>query len=363
MKQRFFTSLLLVALVSLGTAQTTDREIFKKSVIKSEMLKAATGQLQHPKHALDDWTNGAFYAGISAAWRATKSKAMYQAMMEMAEKNQWKLRKNWYHADNIAIAQTYIDLYRKEKKAEMIAPTIVNIDRFISEPYPSKYAFDKITLWWCDALFMAPPVLVKLAAATKDNKYLEANDRLFRQCYDLLYNKEKHLFARDANYLSSTKRREKNGQLIFWGRGNGWVMGGLALLLTDLPKKYANRPFYENLFQEMAAAIAPLQQPDGMWRASLLDPESYPGGEVSGTGFLCYALAWGINHKLLDKSYIPVVEKAWAGLMRCINAEGRVGWVQPIGGSPVRNVTADSWEVYGTGAFLMAGSEVMKLKR
>jgi rhamnogalacturonyl hydrolase YesR len=85
---------------------------------------------------------------------------------------------------------------------------------------------------------------------------------------------------------------------------------------------------------------------------------------VSGSGFFCYALAWGINNKLLDKAtYLPVVEKCWIALNTCVNEEGRVGWVQPIGADPRRNFSEDSWEVYGTGAFLLAGSEVIKLKR
>jgi rhamnogalacturonyl hydrolase YesR len=182
-----------------------------------------------------------------------------------------------------------------------------------------------------------------------------------------LYNNEEHLFARDMNYVIKPDgygRKEANGERIFWSRGNGWVMGGLVRILQELPVGYPERPFYEKLFKEMANRIMSLQQSDGLWRASLLDPGSYPGGEVSGSGFFCYALAWGVNKKLLDKSiYLPVVEKAWIGLNACVNKEGRAGWVQPIGGSPNKNISADSWEVYGTGAFLLASSEVIKLKR
>jgi hypothetical protein len=59
---------------------------------------------------------------------------------------------------------------------------------------------------------------------------------------------------------------------------------------------------------------------------------------------------------------LPAVEKAWIALNGCVNEEGRVGWVQPIGDNPLKNFSKDSWEVYGTGAFLLAGSEVVKLK-
>jgi hypothetical protein len=38
-----------------------------------------------------------------------------------------------------------------------------------------------------------------------------------------------------------------------------------------------------------------------------------------------------------------------------------VGWVQNIGANPMP-ANANSWQNFGTGAFLMAGSEILKLK-
>ena len=37
------------------------------------MLKVAEWQLKNPKHELNDWTNGAFYAGIFAAPESAQS--------------------------------------------------------------------------------------------------------------------------------------------------------------------------------------------------------------------------------------------------------------------------------------------------
>lgn len=112
----------------------------------------------------------------------------------------------------------------------------------------------------------------------------------------------------------------------------------------------------------MAASIAKLQQPDGTWHASLLDPQSYPSKETSGTGFFCYALTWGINQKLLSyNEYYPVVAKAWNALTTAVQPDGKLGYVQPIGAAPEK-VTADDTETYGVGAFLLAGTELLKLK-
>ncbi len=52
----------------------------------------------------------------------------------------------------------------------------------------------------------------------------------------------------------------------------------------------------------MAARVKALQPADGLWRTSLLAPEAFPHGEVSGSGFFTFALTWGINNGLLDKS-------------------------------------------------------------
>lgn len=364
--KKFIISIFIVVLTSLAShSHNKHEECFRPKQIKKVMLSAAKWQFDHPKHDLWDWTNGAFYAGVSAAYQSTGDKNYLKAMIEMGDKNQWTPGSRVLHADDHAIAQTYLDVYRIKKDPQIIAPFRKQMDEFLATPYP-KQGIEVITWWWCDALFMAPPALVKLSGIIGDKKYMEKSDELFHETYNLLYDKEEHLFARDLGFVINgkpTDKYEANGKKIFWSRGNGWVMGGLALVLEELPKDYAQRPFYETIFKEMAGRIASLQQEDGLWRASLLDPASYPGGEASGSGFYTYALAWGINNGLLSKEkYLPVVEKAWKGLNTLIQPDGHVGWCQPIGFDPRKDFSANSWEVYGTGAFLLAGSEVIKLK-
>lgn len=367
MKYVLFALILSVLTTGTDARSRENKDLFKAKNIKNTMNVAALWQLENPKHNLYDWTNGAFYAGLYAAWETTGSRKIYKAMVDMGEQNEWKPGPRLHHADDHVICQTYMDLYRKEKKEYMIKPFVEMMDKFMSTPYPVK-DIQRVTWWWCDALFMAPPAYVKLGVTLKDNKYLELNDKLFAECYDLLYDKEESLYARDIRYKWNEPGievlKESNGKKIFWSRGNGWVLAGLVRVLQELPADYPKRSFYEKNFKEMAARIITLQQPDGLWRASLLDPGAYPGGEASGSGFFCYAIAWGINNGVLDKStYLPVVEKAWVGLNSLIQPDGRVGWTQPIGADPRKNFSSESWEVYGTGAFLLAGSEVIKLKR
>jgi unsaturated rhamnogalacturonyl hydrolase len=364
MKKYHLYSMLLVLVWSMNLKAQGDN-IFQRKHINNTMLEVVEWQLNNPKHELTDWTNGAFYAGVFAAYETTKSPKILKALLDMGEKNGWAPGPRFDHADDIAISQTYIDLYRLKKEQRIIQPTIDSIQKLKNEKGPE--AMKKgITWWWCDALFMGPPTLTKLGATLKDPAYFQLNDALFQQTYDLLYNKEERLFARDASYLWNDKgegKKEANGKEIFWSRGNGWVAGGLVRLLKELPKDYPKRGVYLAIYKQMMERVVALQQTDGLWRASLLDPESFPGGEGSGSGFYCYALAWGINNKILDRNkYLPAVKRAWIGLNTLVSPDGRVGWVQPIGADPRKNFNAESWEVYGAGAFLLAGSEVIKIR-
>lgn len=370
--QQFKQALAKLILVSLmfsfaNISLSQSSNIFKASNIKASMLKVADWQFKHSNGKPENtWTNAAFYTGVVAAYETTKSTSLIDSLMAIGERNNWLPGKRYDHADDIAITQTYIDLYRINKNELMLKASFDSIKKLMLVP-GGEIKRHGITWWWCDALFMAPPTLAKLSKTFKDPAYLVLSDTLFMQCYRLLYNNEEKLFARDASYLidaNGNGKRESNGKKVFWSRGNGWVMAGLVRLLKEMPADHPTRAFYVSLFKDMSARLLSLQQEDGLWRTSLLDPAAYAGGEGSGSAFNCYALAWGLNNKILDKkTFLPAVKAAWAGLNTLLTSEGKVGWVQPIGADPKRNFNAESWESYGAGAFLLAGSEIIKLKK
>jgi rhamnogalacturonyl hydrolase YesR len=176
---------------------------------------------------------------------------------------------------------------------------------------------------------------------------------------DSLFDKDENLYYRDRNYFD---QRTTNGKKVFWARGNGWVMGGTVRVLQHLPKNDPERVKYIELLQKLAASVSRVQGQDGLWRPSLLDPADVPVPETSSTGFFCYAMTWGINQGYLDrKTYLPVVQKAWRGLVSAVHSDGKLGWVQPIGAAPA-TFTFDNNQEYGSGALLLAGSEMLKLK-
>lgn len=360
MDKKSFLLITLIHIFIITHLEAKSENVFEKDAIHKSIMKVAKWQLCHPQYDLREWTNGAFYAGLSAAYKCTKSPEILDSLMAMGNRNQWKPGSRIENADDYAICQTYIDLYRIKGDRKMIEPLIKHLNEYMNTPHIAR-GIEPISWWWADALFMAPPAIVKLGVTLKNKQYLAFSDKHFKECYALIYDKEECLFARDLRFKDV--RKEANGKKVFWGRGNGWVMAGLAMIIDELPKSNKQRAFYVKLFVEMSAKIASIQQPDGLWRASLLDPEAYNGGESSGSGFYTYALAWGINRGVLDKSkYLGIVKKGWVALNALVTPEGKVGWTQPIGDNPRKNFSAESSEVYGAGAYLFAASEVVKLK-
>ncbi len=111
----------------------------------------------------------------------------------------------------------------------------------------------------------------------------------------------------------------------------------------------------------MAKKLLEIQTPEGHWAMSLLGQEFYPTPETSGSSFFTYGLAWGINHGILDRDeYEDAVVKGWKAMVSHVTEEGMLGYVQPIGAEPGQ-AWPDKTEVYGTVAFLSAGSEIYRM--
>lgn len=345
---------------------------FSKKEVKEKMKQVADWQISNPNTAHEhhdlDWTNGALYVGMvdwaKLAEEEYNDSTYYQWLYKIGRRNCWQPHQRLYHADDITVSQSFIDLYRKYKKEEILAPTLARTEWIVNHPsngtFKLEYGDNKtLERWtWCDALFMAPPVYAKLYRETNNRKYLQFMDNEYRATYEYLFDKEENLFYRDWHYFG---KKEANGKKVFWGRGNAWVLAGLAEVLQELPKGLMERAYYEELFIRLCTRIAGLQNEDGYWHASLLDPASYPSPETSSTGFFVYALAYGVNAGLLNEDdFMPVIIKGWKALPDAVDASGKLGWVQPIGADP-RKVTRDMTEVYGVGAFLAAGCQIYKM--
>ncbi len=341
----------------------------KPYAVLTAMQRVADWELAHPDtNRPTGWVEAAGDVGMMALAGISGDPKYREAMFAKGNANNWNLaayQGRKYHADDQCEGQVWTELYFLYRENKMIAPVRDQFDFILAHPsdapgldftQPHGKAQE---LWsWCDSLFMAPPTWLRLYVATGDGRYLDFAVTNWWRTTDYLYDKDEHLFYRDSTYFD---KREANGQKVFWSRGNGWVMAGLVRVLQYLPTNHPDRPRFEQLFKDMAAKILTLQQADGLWRASLLDPEDFPAKETSGSGFFTYALAWGVNQGLLDRTkFEPAVRKGWAALVECVAANGKLMDVQPVGSDP-KKFAEDSTAPYGVGAFLLAGSEVYRM--
>lgn len=354
---RIFILLLLTPLMF-----ACQNHYFESDTIIDNMKRVADYELANPSHhySKDDphnfvngWVPATFYIAMVPLYEATGDYKYIDEVKKWGERSEWGCAPRLRHADDIVCGQIYLDLYRVEKEDIYIESLLNRMNTILSDEIPGREDW-----YWCDALFMAPPVYA-MAGSMLDNKaYLDFNDRMYWDVYDYLFDKEESLFFRDSSYFD---QKSPNGEKVFWGRGNGWILGGLSRLIPYISNQESKQR-YVDLFKVLANRVVDLQQPDGMWRSNLLDATHFNQKEASGSGFYVYSLAWGINNGILDKeTFLPIVKNGWSALCQCIDDQtGMLGWVQPIGAAPDDTKISTTMS-YGAGAFILAGTEMLKL--
>jgi rhamnogalacturonyl hydrolase YesR len=370
---------LLIAIFILSTLSLQARN-WTVDEVKDVVRKVNTyWQTNNPAEVRSFWDNAAYHTGNMEAYRLfseeggqrkEEGERMLDYSIRWAEHNQWmgatepdsekwKYKKYGEGQDYVLFGdwqicfQTYIDLYYFSMDEKKVARAI-EVMGYEADSRVHDY------WWWADALYMVMPVMTKMYKLTGERKYL---DKLYENILysdSIMLDYETGLYFRDGKYVYP-KHKTASGKKDFWARGDGWVLAGLAKVLQDMPETYVRQPFFVEKFTRMAHAVKALQQLEGHWTRSMMDPQQAPGYETSGTAFFCYGLLWGVNHgKLSKKEFGPTIEKAWNYLTTiALQKDGKVGYVQPIGerAIPGQTVDANSQANFGVGAFLLAACE------
>ena len=327
------------------------------------------------------WDNAVYHTGNMEAYKLTKNEKFLDYSVAWAEYNQWQGAKEadkskWKYrqygeghdyvlfGDWQICFQTYIDLAcamhqgKDLKHDKWLSRAFEVMDYEVSSPQHDYW-------WWADALYMVMPVLTKLYKITGEEKYL---DKLYENILytdSIMLDAETGLYYRDGKYVFP-QHKTANGVKDFWARGDGWVLAGLAKVLQDMPKSYKHYQFFRDKYVRLAQAIAKIQQPEGYWTRSMMDPAQAPGPETSGTALFTYGILWGMNNGILaKKEYKQTIKRAWRYLTKvALQPDGKVGYVQPIGerAIPGQTVDANSQSNFGVGAFLLAACEYYRYK-
>lgn len=263
-----------------------------------------------------------------------------------------------------SMAAGLLDVYALDKRADYleylnrVGDYIINKQVKFPDGTLARNGPRKMTLW-ADDLYMSVPFLARMGKLTGDNKYFDFAIRQVESfnnyIYDTAIGLYHHAFYNDENM---------NG-VAHWGRCNGWVALAQTELLDNLPVNHPKRPALLGLLLRQIAGFSRHQDPGGMWHQILDKPDSYL--ESSVTAMFVYAVAKAVNEGWINKRFITIAQNGWEALAGKVTSEGQVRDIC-IGTSIEEDIryyysrpTALN-DTHGLGAFLMAGSEILRAK-
>lgn len=312
------------------------------------------------------WTRTVYYEGLLALYSIYPDTEYYAYAYQWGDFHKWGMWRGTTtrHADNYACGQVYIDMYNLCPKPEILLNVKSNLNMLVNTPQINEW-------WWIDAIQMGMPGFAKMGKLTGEQKYFDKMWQMYEYTRNQhgehgMFNQKDGLWWRDQDFDPPYK--EPNGEDCYWSRGNGWVYAALVRVLDEIPANEVHRQDYINDFLTMSKAIKACQREDGFWNVSLHDPNHFGGKELTGTSLFVYGMAWGIRNGLLDRDeYLPIVLKAWNAMVKdAVHPDGFLGYVQGTGkepkdGQPVTYDSKPDFDDFGTGCFLLAGSEIYKL--
>lgn len=206
----------------------------------------------------------------------------------------------------------YLDLGLQYADAQWAIPQNAgnNVEKY-QELLAQGYSWQ--TRYWIDDMFMISAIQAQAYRASGDRKYIN------RAAHEMV------------SYLD--KIQQPNGLFFhaetspfFWGRGNGWMASGMTELLSDLPDDNADKSRIKKEYVRMMQTLKKLQNKDGLWNQLVDDSTSW--SETSSTGMFTYAMVVGVKKGWLNADeFVPVVRKAWIGLVGYITKRGDVAEV------------------------------------
>jgi unsaturated rhamnogalacturonyl hydrolase len=359
----------LIAIVIVFCTNASFADEFSPDSIIKVMRKCANYRLSTVGAANipASWDGGAYYTGLTALYRLTKDATIKSSILSWAQKNNWTPKSSGNPDDHCA-AQTFCEMYildPKPENATMYQPWKNIVDNNLMK---TPHALGSAVWYWIDALYMAPPGMAMLDSITHDSKYSTRIMEYWWNVRDSLYVPKYHFYYRDKGFIRERCKDTAwciaaNGGPVFWGPGNAWLVGGMARVLKYMPKNHPERPAFAAHLRDICDSLLTKQQGDGLWTTSLCDSVQWPIHESSGTAFFCFAMAWGMNNGIMEKTkFLQPAKRAWSALVNNISpTDGRLRWCQHVNMRPYSDIDQTYSSAEGEGAFMLAGEEMYTL--
>jgi unsaturated rhamnogalacturonyl hydrolase len=264
-----------------------------------------------------------------------------------------------------AMGASVIEVYRRDRQVRYrsyIDQTAVHILKRQSRLNDGTFARSFPRQWtlWSDDLYMSISFLSRMGELTGDNKY-------FDDAAKQVINFHKHVFDSKRGLLSHCWYSDvQRPGVAFWGRANGWALLAQVDLLDRLPTHHPKRSVLIALLRQHILGIAQYQSAQGLWHQLIDKSDSYL--ETSCSAMFTYAIARSVNKKYIDPRYASIAQRGWEGVVTKIRPDGQVEGV--CAGTSVSDDLVYYYDrptplndVHGIGAVLLAGTEILQLRK
>ncbi len=296
--------------------------------------------------SLDSYAREAFLPAKNYKWRwthaallntmmkqyddcAPEQKPLYLGYIKTAMSKTYAVA-NGKTPNSVASAMGLAFLYsvtKEEKyktKAEQVYADYLKIRRTKEGAVSHLMLFTEL---WDDTMFMIGEFLLKMYAATGDEKYLDEFVKQFRLHREKLQNKENGLWVHGWDSDNKTHctfcsemywaDKQKRTSTEIWGRGNGWIVVTLSDALETIPKTNVYWTELAGYLKEMLVRLPELQEVQtGHWyQLPVRKGEKDNWIESSSTAMFAYGINVALDLSLVnDTAYRTCVNRAYKGL-------------------------------------------------
>ena len=255
------------------------------------------------------WVHGLQFAGLTGDTELKE--ALIRRFDRFLEPGGTNLISMTRHVDHTIFGIVPLELYLQTGDDKYLAIGKMLADRQWEQPRPDGLSGE--TRFWIDDMYMITILQVQAYRATGNLVYLD-RAALEMEAYLDKLQRPNGLFYHGPDFP------------FFWGRGNGWVAGGMTELLRFLPKNHPRRARIMEGYRRMMSALVQYQDTDGMWHQLIDGPDSYK--EASCTAMFSYAMITGVKHGWLpEQPYAGAARKGWLALTGYIDDGGNVDQV------------------------------------
>lgn len=183
---------------------------------------------------------------------------------------------------------------------------------------------------WVDSLMMFSVFPARYAKETNNKEMMNVAARQPRIMSKYMQDKEDKLWYH--SYWTTWKTHYPKRK-IYWGRGNGWVVASLPMIL-DYIGDHEERNNIIKILKETASALKPYQREDGTFE-TVINKKGKTYRELSFTALVASGFIQGYRQGLLDESYFKAGEKALFAVLDALYIEDGHLYMPEISGPTI----------------------------